>query len=71
MTNELNNVTKWKHTLTTTVIFLLVSHPFTYKLVQKIFGNLFTVANSSGCPTITGLILHTLVFTLVLRLKME
>lgn len=68
---KLDNLTKWKHTLTTTLIFLLVSHPLTYKLVQKIFGRFFTVASSSGCPTMAGFLLHTLVFTIVLRLNME
>lgn len=68
---KLDNLTKWKHTLTTAFLFLVVSHPLTYKLVQKLFGRFFTVASSTGCPTMAGLLLHTLVFTLVLRLKME
>ena len=68
---KITNAQKWKYTLITSLIFLVVSHPLTYKLVQRIFGRFFTVASSTGCPTMIGLLLHTLVFTLILRLKMN
>ena len=63
---------KWKYTLITTVIFLVVVHPMTYKLVDSLVGGLlFKVASKSGCPTMAGLLLHAVVFTVALRYVMD
>lgn len=52
------------------LVFLVVSSPVVYNLVQSIFGRLFTVA-VNGCPTVAGLLLHTVVFGLVVYLLMR
>ncbi len=63
---------KWKYTLITTVIFLVVVHPMTYKLVNRLVGKLlFKVASKTGCPTMAGLLLHAVVFTFALRYVMD
>ena len=70
--NEVSGQQKWKYTLITTVIFLIVVHPMTYKLVDSLVGGLlFKVASKSGCPTMAGLLLHAVVFTLALRYVMD
>lgn len=51
------------------VLFLVIASPFMYNVVQAIFGRLFTVA-VNGCPTIAGLLLHTLVFGLIVYVLM-
>lgn len=63
---------KWRVTLYTAVIFFIVSAPFLYILVDKTLGRLlgFRVASTSGCPTLGGLFIHTVVFTLVVRALM-
>ena len=71
MGSELDNQNKWKYTLVTTVIFLLIANPFTYKLVSKILRPFVKIADSNGCPTIAGLMVHALVFTLILRYIMD
>ena len=65
------NFQKWKYTLMTTVLFLLIANPYTYTLVNKLFGKIIKIAGPTGCPTTGGLLVHTLVFTLLLRLLME
>lgn len=66
------NADKWRYTLYTTVLFLIVVNPYTYKLTNMLFSKLIgTVASSSGCPTTTGIVLHAVVFTLLLRLLMD
>ena len=65
------NERKWKYTITTTVLFLLIVHPMTYRLTNSIFKGLFKVAGKSGCPTTAGYLLHAAVFTLILRAMME
>jgi len=66
---------KWKYTLITTAIFLLIANPYTYILVNNIFTGLFgtmgKVSSADGCPTLLGFILHAIVFTLILRVVME
>lgn len=55
---------KVMYSLQAAILFLVVSSPFMYRLVQAIFGRLFTVS-VNGCPTIAGLVLHTIVFALL------
>lgn len=61
---------KWKYTLYTTILFLLLANPYVFKLVQKLLGKFVTIARD-GCPTTKGLLVHALVFTFVLRFLMD
>ena len=66
------NGDKWRYTLYTTFVFLLVVNPLTYKLTNQLFSKLFgKIASSNGCPTMGGILLHAIVFTLVLRYMMD
>ena len=49
------------------ILFALVSAPATYKLVQSVVGKVIKIADSNGCPTMEGLVLHTLTFGLLLN----
>lgn len=63
---------KTKYTLFTTLIFLVVINPETYKLVDGLLKNVVgKVANSRGCPTEIGTLIHAFVFTVLLRGSME
>ena len=64
---ELPSSDKWKYTLYTTCIFLLVANPYMYQFVDILFGRFVRIANKQGCPTMIGFLVHALVFTLVLR----
>lgn len=57
------------YSLQAALLFLIVSSPVMYSLVQTIFGGLFTVA-VKGCPTVAGLLLHTVVYALLVYLLM-
>ena len=67
------NADKWRYTLLTTIIFLIVVNPMTYQLTQKLFGNVHgNIANTStGCPTTIGIAVHAVIFTLLLRYIMD
>ena len=45
------------------VVFFIVANPETFKLVRRVVGS--WVATPTGCPSITGLVLHAVVFMLV------
>ena len=63
---------KWRYTLLSTLIFLLVVNPYTYKLVNALLGKvLYKICDKSGCPTMFGLFVHTVVFTLAIRYAMD
>ena len=62
---------KWKITLFSAVIFLLVVNPYTYKLTQFLLGRFIGTISSGGCPTLLGLLLHTVVYILLVRYSME
>lgn len=72
---NLDNMKKWKYTLITTVIFLIIANPYTYIMVNYLFkcclGKRGIIASATGCPTNIGLILHAVVFTLLLRWVMD
>jgi hypothetical protein len=67
------NSDKWRFTIYTVIIFLLVINPYTYIFVNKLLGKIIgKIADpSNGCPTKLGFIVHTIVFTLLLRYIME
>ena len=63
---------KWQISIFSAFIFIVVIHPYTYLLTQQVLGGLLgKLADSSGCPTTRGLILHTLVYILVIRGSMD
>ncbi len=63
---------KWKISFFSAFIFLLVVHPMTYQFTQKLFGGILgRIADVNGCPTNTGLVLHTIVYLLLVRASMD
>ncbi len=45
------------------LVFFIVANPETFKLVRRLLGS--WVATPTGCPSMTGLVLHAVVFMLV------
>uniref|UniRef100_A0A6C0HZE7 Uncharacterized protein n=1 Tax=viral metagenome TaxID=1070528 RepID=A0A6C0HZE7_9ZZZZ len=64
---------KWQITIFSAFIFILVVNPYTYKITQKIFGDWLKLGqvSTNGCPTLFGLILHTIVYILLVRYSMD
>ena len=63
---------KWRYTLYTTFVLLLLFNPETYKLMNSLLGRFVgPVASRDGCPTMLGFIIHAAVFTLVVRYMMD
>jgi hypothetical protein len=61
-----NFALKAKYAFYSTLIFFLIANPETFKMTQKVFGWLLTIADSGGCPTSVGFFLHTSLFFAVL-----
>lgn len=59
---------KMRNSLCGGLIFLALANPMTYKLVRKV---LKMVADSDGCPTLKGVLVHGAAYGAVLRAMME
>jgi hypothetical protein len=63
---------KWQISIFSAFIFIVVIHPYTYILTQKILGGIIgKIADIYGCPTTLGLIIHTIVYILLVRGSMD
>ena len=63
---------KWQITIFSAFIFILVINPYKYIFTQKVLGGLLgKIAETNGCPTTRGLVLHTLVYILLVRGSMD
>ena len=50
--------------LMTALIFFIIANPSTFRLVRMIFGS--WVSTPNGCPSTSGLVLHSLVFMIII-----
>jgi hypothetical protein len=58
---------KLRATIRSMIIFIIVSLPITYRTTNRLFGGIIgKLANESGCPTLLGLIIHTIVFGIII-----
>jgi hypothetical protein len=61
-----NMALKAKYAFYSTLVFFLIANPETFKLTQRTFGTIVSIASDSGCPTPYGFFLHTGLFFLIL-----
>ncbi len=59
----ISNAQQMKLSLLSALIFLLISSPEMYRVTSSVLGS--WIANTAGCPTAGGLLLHTVVFGLI------
>jgi hypothetical protein len=64
--NVVNIGLKAKYSFYSALVFFLVANPETFKLTQRLFGGLISMASESGCPTAYGFFIHSLLFFLIL-----
>jgi len=65
MGNPTQNIgVKLKHTIYGTLIFYLISSPAFFYLINSLLGTQF--ANINGCPTLSGIGLHSFVYFVLL-----
>jgi hypothetical protein len=72
--SKLSEKQKWMASAIGAVLFVIVSLPQIYQLVELIVSKLSGksgLISNNGCPTMVGIILHGVVFLLLVRLSME
>ena len=65
-----SNADKWRVSILAGLIFMLVSSPFLYNLVDKVTSPLNLNVANNGCPTMLGLFLMTVLFVVITRALM-
>jgi hypothetical protein len=67
----LTNKDKWVIALLSGLLFLLIASPFLFSAMNGVTSSFgMTIASPNGCPNLGGLLLHTIVFILVIRVLM-
>ncbi len=66
-----SSIQKWNISIFSALIFILVVNPFTYKITNTLFSKFIGKTAINGCPTTIGLILHTIVYTVLVRYSMD
>ena len=71
-TSEINSFKKWKYTLYTSFVLLILFNPFTYQFVNSLLAKFIgNIASPNGCPTLLGFTLHLILFTIIIRYIMD
>jgi hypothetical protein len=63
---ELSLAKKFKYSFFSALIFFFVSSPIMYQIMNNMNSNLFIVADQNGCPSSSGLLLHTMIFFILI-----
>lgn len=71
MAGSPSSLQKWQISIFSALIFIIVVSPYTYTLTNSIFSGILGKIAINGCPTITGIILHTVVYILLVRYSMD
>jgi len=62
---------KWTISLFSALIFILLSLPFVYQLTNQLLAPMgIPTIDINGTPTLTGIIIHGVVYLLITRLVM-
>ena len=67
---ELSVGKKFKYSFFSALIFFFISSPVMYQLMHSIHVNFFVVADANGCPSNSGLLLHTVLFFIIIFTSM-
>jgi hypothetical protein len=69
---QLTTADKWRFTLYTTLILLLLFNPWMFIFMNRLLSSVVgVIASKEGCPTMIGFIIHVIVFTFILRYIMD
>ena len=64
---------KWSISMYSGLLFFIIASPVLFRLVNKLTMNLgnINILNEDGYPNVVGLMLHSIVFVLIVRISME
>jgi hypothetical protein len=69
MEKPLTSKDKWIISIIVAMIFLIVASPYLFRITNGILGG--RISDSRGFPTVTGLLVHGMIFLLIIRAMMR
>jgi hypothetical protein len=57
---------KMRYSFYSAIVFFIIASPLMFKIVNSLLGGLIPISSTSGCPTIAGLVIHSIVFGLII-----
>ena len=67
----INSSDKWRFTLYTTFVLILLFNPHIYNFTNSLFSKYVGGIANNGCPTYLGFVIHVIIFTLIIRYMMD
>lgn len=67
---SLTELQKWTISFWSALLFLVIASPFMFRLTSIPLSFLNLTTQQNGCPNITGLVIHSIVFAVLVRLMM-
>lgn len=68
---QISETKEWCISIFSGLIFLLLSKRETYELTNRLLSRFNIVTAISGCPTVVGVLIHTIVFVLITKMSMR
>ena len=68
---DISEKDKWMISLWSALVFFVLASPLAFKLVNSLTSMIGITIEEDGCPNMYGLILHSLVFAVVVRIMMS
>lgn len=68
---RVTNFDKWVISCIIGIVFFILIIPFTFKLTNSLTSFVRVNTINNGLPTLSGIILHTIVFVVIVRLLMH
>lgn len=62
----MNILLKIKYSFYSALVYFLVANPETYKIIQKVLGDVLGTISNNGCPTALGIFVSTFIFFCVM-----
>ena len=67
---KLSEIDRWMFCFRSALLFIIIVSPFMFKLTGPIFSAIGITIQKDGCPNWIGIIIHSIVFAILIRLSM-
>lgn len=69
--DKISGKTKWVISLWSGLVFLIIASSIMYRITGSVFGIFGLKIQNNGCPNWIGLLIHSVVFIILIRVMME
>ena len=59
------------YTILSVIVYVIMTNPYTYKMMDKVMGGVVKMARYDGCPTMMGLMMSAMMYGVVIYMMMN